>query len=617
MSSNRSSTNIPKIYSYSRVSTLEQKKGSGVAMQINEGVLNKLSKEHNLPIAKETYQDLGKSAYKGEHLKNELGLFLAAIKDHTVAKGSILVVYSLDRLSRLEIGHAKQTYYDLTNNGVSVYAMVDNHLYRAHNAADDIIATITFERAHNESKNKSRRVTDAAREGLKRWRETGQPQSSLGRCPFWIDQPTNNFNKNADGVRKAIELYLGGVGCLKIKQHLDRYYPYEAVRKKGRRSSRTDQWDFTAINQVFTKPSLIGEKHITVDGVKHKLDNYYPALIDVQTFQKLKQVKKLKLGRAPENPVNHLLKGLLKCGVCGGSMVLIDKGRGNSAINYVCTSAAKGNHPRENYSAQMLELVTLYLCRDQYLKQANNADEKAEQIARLQQSKEDLQVDLKELQNRYKKNGRVSYLDLIDHKESELEEVEAELTELQSFDSEQAFDVLANDVYTDEVMNNFNHADRREIRQHLVSVIDDITIIRDVHQSKFTKVGTVNCITIAIKFRNGQTRFLVANPFQYLEDGRLYTPVAISSNNDQTDLVAHPDFHHNLITKLSDADLLRKLYPTKGTFQWNDKTLYHGVVIDLTQKEGEQIKDHQKHIKKDTDSKLRTWMNLKPLSVSE
>ncbi|WP_180980479.1 recombinase family protein [Vibrio diazotrophicus] len=616
MSSNRSSTNIPKIYSYSRVSTLEQKKGSGVAMQINEGVLNKLSKEHNLPIARETYQDLGKSAYKGEHLKHELGVFLEAVKNGTVATGSILVVYSLDRLSRLEIGHAKQTYLDLTNNGVSVYAIVDNHLYRAHNAADDIIATITFERAHNESKNKSSRVRDAAKEGLKKWKATGEAQSSLGRVPFWIDQPTNKFNRNADGVRKAIELYLGGVGCLKIKQHLDEHYPYEAVRKKGRRTSRTDQWDFTAINQVFTKPSLIGEKHITVDGVKHKLENYYPALIDVQTFQKLKQVKKLKGGRATENPVNHLLKGLLKCGVCGGSMVLIDKGRGNSAINYVCTSAAKGNHPRENYSAQMLELVTLYLCRDQYLKQANNADEKAEQIARLQQSKEDLQVDLRELQNRYKKNGRVSYLDLIDHKESELEEVEAELTELQSFDSEQAFDVLANDVYTDEVMNNFNHADRHEIRQHLVSVIDDITIIRDVHQSKFTKIGTVNCITIAIKFRNGQTRFLVANPFRYLDDEKLYTPVAISSNNDQTDLAAQPNFHKNLLNKLQNADLLRKLYPSKGTFKWKDKTIYHGVVINLTIDEGQQIKAQKSRIKKDTESKLRTWMNLMPLDTN-
>ncbi len=212
MSLNHSSTSTPKIYSYSRVSTLEQKKGSGIAIQINEEVLKKLSDEHNLAIAKDTYQDLGKSAYKGENLKHELGIFLEAVKNGAVVTGSILVVYSLDRLSRLEIGHAKQTYLDLTNNGVSVYSIVDNHLYRAHNAADDIIATITFERAHNESKNKSRRVIDAAKEGLKRWKETKEHQSSLGRSPFWIDQPTNTLNINADGVKKAVEMKLSGFG---------------------------------------------------------------------------------------------------------------------------------------------------------------------------------------------------------------------------------------------------------------------------------------------------------------------------------------------------------------------------------------------------------------------
>jgi DNA invertase Pin-like site-specific DNA recombinase len=594
-------------------------------MQINEDVLKRLSDEHKLPIAKETYQDLGKSAYKGEHLKHELGIFLEAVKSGTVSTGSILVVYSLDRLSRLEIGHAKQTYLDLTNNGVSVYAIVDNHLYRAHNAADEIIATITFERAHNESKNKSSRVRDAAKEGLKKWKATGEPQSSLGRVPFWIDQPTNTLNKNAEGVLKAVELYLQGVGCLKIKQHLDKHYPYEAVRKKGRRTSQVDQWDFTAINQVFTKPSLIGEKHITVDGVKHKLENYYPPLIDVTTFQKLKQVKSLKAGRSPEQPTNHLLKGLVKCGVCGGSMVFIDKGRGNQAINYVCSNAAKGNHQRENYSAQMLELVTLYLCSDQYLNQVNEEANQAEQTAALEKRKEDLNLELKELSERYKKGRRASYLDLIDDVENQLEQVEKELDEIHALDTGSAFDSLSHDVYTNEVMNDFNHPDRNEIRKHLVSVIDKIKILRTTHESKYTKVKTVNCVTIIIKFRNGQSRALVATPFKYLKNGAVFTPLSIGSNNDQTDLVNNVSFHEKLIKKLAENDLLRKLYPTKGTFDWKNKNVFLGHVRAFTLNELEQIidvippketgKTVKTTLKTDNASKMRYWTNIIPSNV--
>lgn len=268
-------------------------------MQINDEVLKSLSNEHNLPIAQETYQDLGKSAYKGEHLKNELGLFLSAVKSRTVAEGSILVVYSLDRLSRLEIGHAKQTYYDLTNNGVSVYALVDNHLYRAHNAADDIIATITFERAHNESKNKSRRVIDAAKQALKRWYETQEPQGALGRVPFWIDQSTNSFNLNAEGVRKAVEMRIAGFGDLKIKQYLDANFEYKKVRRKGG-VKKTNTWDYIAISQLWGKRSLIGEKTFTIEGIEHVLENYYPALIDENTFRKLQTQKAKKQGRDTE-----------------------------------------------------------------------------------------------------------------------------------------------------------------------------------------------------------------------------------------------------------------------------------------------------------------------------
>ncbi|MCG3741976.1 recombinase family protein [Vibrio cincinnatiensis] len=593
-------------------------------MQINEEVLKRLSDEHNLPIAKETYQDLGKSAYKGEHLKYELGVFLEAVKSGTVVTGSILVVYSLDRLSRLEIGHAKQTYLDLTNNGVSVYAIVDNHLYRAHNAADDIIATITFERAHNESKNKSSRVRDAAKEGLKKWKATGEPQSSLGRVPFWIDQPTNKFNKNADGVRKAIELYLSGVGCLKIKQHLDEHYPYEAVRKKGRRTSRADQWDFTAINQVFTKPSLIGEKHITVDGVKHKLENYYPALIDVQTFQKLKQVKSLKAGRSPENPVNHLLKGLVKCGVCGGSMVLIDKGRGNAAINYVCSNAAKGNHQRKNYSAQMLELVTLHLCQDHYLQQANDKKNHSERIANLQKQKDDLTSELADLSKRYKEKRRSTYLDLIEDAEAKLELVENQLEELQTVNTKESFDILANDVYTDEVMNNFNHPDRKTIRKHLICVIDNVKVIRSEHESQYTKIKIVNCITLVVKFRNGQTRVLTVRPFKYLKNDDVFTPISIGSNNLESDMINIKGFHNNLITKLAKTDLLRKLYPTKGTFDWKNRGVFMGEIVAFTLPEIAQVVDKidslggaggEFKVPTDRTTKLRYWTNALPFSA--
>ncbi|WP_257968322.1 recombinase family protein, partial [Vibrio parahaemolyticus] len=373
-------------------------------MQINDGVLKSLSNEHNLPIAQETYQDLGKSAYKGEHLENELGLFLAAVKNRTVAEGSILVVYSLDRLSRLEIGHAKQTYYDLTNNGVSVYAVVDNHLYRAHNAADDIIATITFERAHNESEIKSRRVIDAAKEGLKRWKETKQPQSSLGRSPFWIDQPTNSLNENAEGVKVAVDLFLEGWSTIKVKQHLDKNYPYLRTRKTSIKKAQT--WDYGVIDQLWRKTSLIGEKRLTIEDQKYVLSNYYPPLISLEKFNTLTRLKKPKLGRSTSTGSIHLLKGLARCGICGSAMVFVDKAQHSK--NYVCSLAIKGEplHNREVFSAELLELLTLEVCRDQYLINSFNAQLNVEEKARVGYELAEEKKQLEDLKSRYKQKSR-------------------------------------------------------------------------------------------------------------------------------------------------------------------------------------------------------------------
>ncbi|WP_258184159.1 recombinase family protein [Vibrio splendidus] len=392
-------------------------------MQIDNEVFKALSNEHNLPIAQETYQDLGKSAYKGEHLKNELGLFLSAVKSGVIAKGSILVVYSLDRLSRLEIGYAKQTYYDLTNNGVSVYSIADNHLYRAHNAADDIISTITFERAHNESKIKSRRVIDSHKEGHKRWKETSESQRNLGRTPLWIEQSTNTFNINAEGVKKAVEMKIAGYGDLKIKQYLDANFEYKPTRKKGR-VKQSNTWDYTSIYQLWERRTLIGEKAFKIEGVEHVMENYYPALIDEDTFRKLQALKKKKRGRDTGSGKISLLKSLVRCGICGGAMVFMDK-RGDR-VSYVCNLALKGEHERELYNANMLDLLTIEICKDAYLAESENANNtfvENEKIKIEAELVEERKV-LDELVARFKSKRSNSILDLIGDSENKIDELE-------------------------------------------------------------------------------------------------------------------------------------------------------------------------------------------------
>ncbi|EIJ6614024.1 recombinase family protein [Vibrio parahaemolyticus] len=557
-------------------------KGSGVAMQINDEVFKSLSNEHNLSIAQETYQDLGKSAYKGEHLENELGLFLSAVKSGVVAKGSILVVYSLDRLSRLEIGYAKQTYYDLTNNGVSVYSIADNHLYRAHNAADDIVSTITFERAHNESKIKSRRVIDSHKEGHKRWKETSESQRNLGRTPLWIDQSTNTFNINAEGVKKAVEMKIAGFGDLKIKQYLDANFEYKPTRKKGR-VKQSNTWDYTAIYQLWDRRSLFGEKTFTIEGVEYVMENYYPPLIDEDTFLKLQASKKKRQGRETSSGKIPLLKSLCRCGICGGSMVFVDKG--DNRVNYVCNLAMKGEHDREVYNVNMLDLLTLEICKDAYLVESNKANNTAVEIEKTKietELVEEREV-LGELVARFKVKRSNAILDLIEDSENKIDELEAKLNALNNADVVLSADELASlpDIFTDDVRKDYLHPERYAIRNNLYRFISSITLNRRFEPCSDAKTKHANCVDVTWHFKNGQKRRLAMLPYELtkVEGGGkgLYLPfVYMYGSKNYINVEDGDPLLSNIMNKLHKLDLTKCLYPSKGRYQWSQRTLECG-----------------------------------------
>ena len=120
----------PKIYSYRRVSSVKQTKGAGLEMQKEQEKLRELSEKFRLPISDEVLDDAGLSAFHGEHTaKGSLGWFIAAVKSGLIAKGSILVIYSLDRFSRLEIDRAVHDLTGLTSEGIMIFSILENKMF--------------------------------------------------------------------------------------------------------------------------------------------------------------------------------------------------------------------------------------------------------------------------------------------------------------------------------------------------------------------------------------------------------------------------------------------------------------------------------------------------------
>ena len=89
----------PKVYSYMRFSTSEQMKGDSLRRQIEYA--EEYAASHGLVLDDSLkLRDLGRSAYSGEHRSDRaaLGQFLKLVEEGKVAKDSILLVESFDRL---------------------------------------------------------------------------------------------------------------------------------------------------------------------------------------------------------------------------------------------------------------------------------------------------------------------------------------------------------------------------------------------------------------------------------------------------------------------------------------------------------------------------------------
>ena len=142
----------PKAYSYLRMSTDLQLKGDSRRRQLEAS--QKYADEFDLDLAGDAQlEDIGISAYKGANARDgALGQFLNAVKAGAIAKGSYLIVESLDRLSREEILPAHTLFLSIVQSGVNLVTLTDRRVYsgKTTNLVDMITSLVIMERAHEE-----------------------------------------------------------------------------------------------------------------------------------------------------------------------------------------------------------------------------------------------------------------------------------------------------------------------------------------------------------------------------------------------------------------------------------------------------------------------------------
>lgn len=314
------------VYSYLRFSDPRQSTGGSTDRQL--AYAQRWAVEHGLTLDSSlSLRDEGLSAYHQQHIKSgALGVFLRAVEDGRVPRGSVLVVEGLDRLSRAEPIQAQAQLAQIIGAGITVVTASDGKTYsREHlkaNPMDLVYSLLVMIRAHEESDTKSKRVRASIRRLCEAWQAgTYRGHVRQGHDPAWLIElpgPDARFELHparVQALRLAVQLYTQGIGGKGIVSRLDEQGLH--LFNDGGTPNSTAQ-----VYRVLKMPQLVGDKPIRVDGEQYILHGYYPPVLSEAEWQELQRVAAQAGRRRIKGDLPHIITGIgvTVCGYCGRPM---------------------------------------------------------------------------------------------------------------------------------------------------------------------------------------------------------------------------------------------------------------------------------------------------------
>lgn len=377
-----------KAYSYIRYSSPKQMWGDSYRRQFE---LTKEYCEKNNLLLVDHYKDLGVSGYKsktGAESTDQIALqkLLDDIKTGKIEQGSVLIVESLDRLSRENVRKAMHKLLEILDY-IDIYTLTDRKLYKCTDDSEsvsiDLILSITIMlRAHDESRTKSLRL----QQSWDQKRKNIETKKLTPNCPFWLklDKESNTFivdQGKANSVRKIYSLCIEGEGITSIVKYLNAHLEEHIPPRRRRRVASssldeprllkpTEHWAKTTVSKLLSDKSVLGEYQPHIGNSQNRqpigdpIKDYYPKIIDPEVFfsaQVKKQQRKVGKGRKSKE-FSNLFRGFLKCDSCKSSMEYTNKGKPPKGGRYlVCSKAKRGGGCSNNrhYRYEPLEIALL------------------------------------------------------------------------------------------------------------------------------------------------------------------------------------------------------------------------------------------------------------------
>ena len=397
----------PRAYSYIRFSRPEQALGNSLRRQLEASHAYAAACGFELDV---DMRDLGLSAYRGTHRRDgALATFLASIRAGKIPSGSLLIVESLDRLSREDIVTALEQFLSILRAGIVVVTMLDRREYSAEsvrkNWTELIISLAIMSRAHEESQTKSDRLRDA-------WEKKKKQASSAGMttiCPAWMTATREGrtvrydlMPERAEVVRRIFDMTLRGLGKDKVSSVLNK----EGVPPFATKGKPANGWHTSYIAKILGNIATYGDFQPhkdtrTDDGKRFRVPDgdpvpdYYPFVIsrDVYSRARAATAGRTKAAGRKGMRFTNLLQSVAKC-QCGGTMLYRNSGArrcGKRSEWLICERAHRklGCDNTVHYDHEYVERTTLNWCMTFVLPAETAADDPGEAIASAIAAKQD------------------------------------------------------------------------------------------------------------------------------------------------------------------------------------------------------------------------------------
>jgi DNA invertase Pin-like site-specific DNA recombinase len=343
---------MKRAYSYVRFSSKKQLKGDSRRRQLK--LSTAWCQKHGYALDETLrLEDLGVSAYRGRNVTDgAFAGFVEAVRTGHVPRGSVLLLESLDRLSRDQIGEALNLFMSLLRQGVEIVTFVPERRYTRESVSDLpglLEPLVVFSRANEESKMKSHR----AREKWDARRALASQRPLTRTAPAWLALSPDRkrwepIPERVQAVRRIFQLAREGNGSQRIAADLNR----AGVPPMG----RGKKWQTSYVWLVLKNRAVLGEyqPHLCEAGkrtpVGKAVPNYFPAVLSEAEFyqaQAALEGRRLARGRRGRH-VRNLFTGVLRDARDSQTMVLVTESDGNRSTRLI-SSGGRDGRPGSSY----------------------------------------------------------------------------------------------------------------------------------------------------------------------------------------------------------------------------------------------------------------------------